>query len=95
MWALSGHETVSYAWGDASLKVPVACNGKRLDIPASAHAVLDHLRYKDRSRFLRVDAVWYVYISAPVGTEFVVNHVHDSSNIMVLPMSMILQLGIR
>ena len=52
------YEAVSYAWGDASLRAPVCCDGKRLEVTRNLHIALTHLRLQDRPRILWADALW-------------------------------------
>jgi hypothetical protein len=52
------YEAVSYAWGDPNVKVPINCDGKRLEITLNLHAALIHIRFEDRARFLWADAIW-------------------------------------
>ena len=52
------YEAVSYAWGNASLRAPIICDGKILEVTQSLRVALTHLRLRDRSRFLWADVVW-------------------------------------
>jgi hypothetical protein len=62
-WAKSPkYEAVSYAWGDPKARAPVIVNGRRLDVTVSLHTALKHLRYRDRSRVLWADAIWWVFL---------------------------------
>ena len=51
------YETVSYAWGDASLRSCLQIDNVILDIPASASAVLHQVRLRHKPRKLWIDAI--------------------------------------
>lgn len=51
------YETISYAWGDASLRAHMLINNAVLEIPATAGAVLRQVRHKNKPRRLWIDAV--------------------------------------
>lgn len=53
----SEYETISYAWGDASIRSYMLVDKAFLDIPASAAEVLRQVRHKRKSRRLWIDAV--------------------------------------
>jgi len=53
------YEAISYAWGDPKATTPVIVNGKRLDVTVNLQTVLRHLRYKEKSRILWADAIWF------------------------------------
>ena len=50
-------EAVSYVWGDTSVKFPVVCDGKRLDIARNLKDALERFRHEDEPRLLWSDAV--------------------------------------
>lgn len=52
------YEAVSYTWGDAQLRVPIICQGKRFDVTVNLHQALHQFRYEDQSRFLWTDLLW-------------------------------------
>lgn len=57
------YEAISYAWGDPSEKKSIVCDGELLGVTKSLHTALDHLRFRDRSRFLWADVIWLaIYI---------------------------------
>ena len=51
------YETISYVWGDASLRSNVRLNGQEMDVPASSERVLRRFRYTSRERVLWIDAL--------------------------------------
>lgn len=51
------YETVSYCWGEASLRAAILVNGRLMDVPASAEAVLSAIRYDNKERLIWIDAV--------------------------------------
>lgn len=51
------YEAVSYVWGSPENRVPILCNGKRLDVTANLNAAFRQVRYSDRPRILWTDAV--------------------------------------
>lgn len=51
------YETISYCWGDATLRDHCTIDGRDDDIPASSAAALRRLRLPDRMRTLWIDAV--------------------------------------
>ena len=51
-------EAISYAWGDPTIKAPVICHGKRVNVTQNLHCALTHFRHHDRSRFMWADALW-------------------------------------
>lgn len=50
-------EALSYAWGDPTIKIPIKCDGQRLEITSNLCAGLVELRQQDTSRFLWADAI--------------------------------------
>lgn len=52
------YEAISYAWGDPSIKVPLDVHDSVLDVTRNLYTALKHLRYRDRPRFIWVDAIW-------------------------------------
>jgi hypothetical protein len=52
-----GFEAISYCWGDTSVKIPVSCNGKRLDIGRNLTDALLQFRKEDEPRTVWADAV--------------------------------------
>jgi hypothetical protein len=54
------YQALSYAWGDPAVKVPVLCEGRRINVTVNLHEALLHIRYPDRSRLLWIDALWCV-----------------------------------
>ncbi|KAJ6257802.1 hypothetical protein Dda_7591 [Drechslerella dactyloides] len=51
------YEAISYAWGDITPTNPIVVNGRRLVIIRSLYTALNHLRYRDRPRFLWADFI--------------------------------------
>ncbi len=51
------YETISYCWGDSTVRVPIECEGKRLDITRSLHSALLRFRDPDTPRILWADAI--------------------------------------
>ena len=51
------YETVSYCWGDPSLRDTVKILGVTLDIPASSAQALRRVRLPDRLRVVWIDAI--------------------------------------
>ncbi|KAK3117565.1 hypothetical protein LTR53_000991 [Teratosphaeriaceae sp. CCFEE 6253] len=51
------YETISYCWGDESLRDTVQIQGRLIDVPASSAQALRRLRLPDRSRVLWIDAI--------------------------------------
>jgi hypothetical protein len=51
------YEALSYAWGDNKPSWKVFINGTRHAVSQNLESALRHLRYKDRSRTLWVDAL--------------------------------------
>ncbi|KAH9810103.1 HET-domain-containing protein [Teratosphaeria destructans] len=54
---LPAYETISYVWGDPSLRSTIIVDKCVLDVPASAEQVLRNMRCTDRTRTLWIDAV--------------------------------------
>ena len=52
------YEAISYAWGDPSVKMPVACHGKRLEVTQNLRGGFAHFRLEEQSRYLWADALW-------------------------------------
>jgi hypothetical protein len=50
-------EALSYVWGDPTVRTPISCNGRPLNITLNLHAALLRARYIDRPRILWVDAI--------------------------------------
>ena len=51
------YETVSYVWGDASIRATVRLEGQESDVPASSERVLRHFRCPNTQRLLWIDAL--------------------------------------
>jgi hypothetical protein len=51
------YEALSYCWGDASLRTPIACNGYRLEVTQNLESALRDLRHFDTTRVLWIDAI--------------------------------------
>ena len=51
------YETISYVWGDLSVKSTVMIDGCALDVPTSAEGAIRHLRHTDKERVLWLDAI--------------------------------------
>jgi hypothetical protein len=51
------YETISYVWGDPSIRSHVIINNTRLEVPASAEEMLRQMRYANQDRSLWIDAV--------------------------------------
>jgi hypothetical protein len=51
------YETISYVWGDASVRDVVFLQGQKLEVPASAVAALKRIRYRDKARIVWIDAI--------------------------------------
>lgn len=54
---ITTYETISYVWGDASVRGSIYLHGQPTDVPASTEAVLRRMRHKDQDRILWIDAV--------------------------------------
>lgn len=52
------YEAISYAWGDANIKVPINCDGKRIGVTQNLQTALKYFRFPSKSRFLWADALW-------------------------------------
>ena len=55
---LPEYEALSYTWGDANARATIICEGKTLSVTQNLYGALEHLRHKDRSRFVYADALW-------------------------------------
>ena len=53
----SAFETISYVWGDQSVRDSITVNGQLLDIPASAASALRRMRFRHGERSLWIDSV--------------------------------------
>jgi hypothetical protein len=51
-------EVISYAWGDATVRTPIICHGKQVQVTRNLRCALIHFRYHDQSRFMWADALW-------------------------------------
>jgi hypothetical protein len=51
------YEALSYVWGDPENKVPIQCNGRRVEITVNLNAAFVRVRYSGRPRMLWADAV--------------------------------------
>lgn len=51
------YETVSYCWGEASIRASILVNGRLMDVPASAEIVLSAIICDDKERVVWIDAV--------------------------------------
>ncbi|CZT43758.1 uncharacterized protein RSE6_03840 [Rhynchosporium secalis] len=51
------YDALSYTWGDASLTTPILIDGSIVEVTKNLEAALRHLRLKDRTLTLWVDAV--------------------------------------
>jgi hypothetical protein len=51
------YAAVSYVWGDASVKFPISCDGKRLEITRNLQEALEQFRDEDHPRVLWADAI--------------------------------------
>lgn len=51
------YETISYVWGDASVRDFVYFEEYELEVPASAASALKRIRYFDRPRVVWIDAI--------------------------------------
>lgn len=51
------YETVSYCWGDASIRGNIILNDHLFDLPASTENTLRRMRYDDTDRVLWIDAI--------------------------------------
>jgi hypothetical protein len=51
------YETVSYAWGDTSLRSTIFISGQNKDVPAGPQRVLQRMRLATKSRVLWIDAI--------------------------------------
>ena len=54
---LPTYETISYVWGDATLRSTIFVNDHKLDIPLSAEAVLRRMRNTQRERTVWIDSL--------------------------------------
>ena len=51
------YETVSYAWGDTSLRSTIFVSGRSKNVPAGPGRVLQRMRLATKSRVLWIDAI--------------------------------------
>lgn len=51
------YETVSYCWGDASIRGRIILNGHHFDLPASTENTIRRMRYDDTDRVLWIDTI--------------------------------------
>ncbi|CAK1365309.1 unnamed protein product [Cercospora beticola] len=51
------YEAISYVWGDATIKSPIACDGKKLVITKNLKEALEQFRDEDHPRVLWADAL--------------------------------------
>jgi hypothetical protein len=51
------YETISYVWGDPTIRGEMTLNGRKMDVPASSEAALRRMRHQDRERIVWIDAV--------------------------------------
>jgi hypothetical protein len=51
------YEAISYCWGDATDLTPIHVNDHKFNITRNLHDALFHLRLKDKSRLIWVDAI--------------------------------------
>ena len=51
------YETVSYCWGDPSLRASILVNGRLVDVPASAETMLSTVSNDNKERTVWIDAV--------------------------------------
>lgn len=51
------YEAISYAWGDATIRQDIVCNGHQLSITTSLHGALQWVRQEDRVRVVWADAI--------------------------------------
>lgn len=65
------YETISYCWGDESIKQKIFCDDCTIDVTVSLYTALDRLRFSDRPRTLWADAVCIdqVHNSAEKGSQ--------------------------
>ncbi|KAF3920877.1 hypothetical protein ABW21_db0205878 [Orbilia brochopaga] len=65
------YEAISYAWGDITPTDLIVVNGKQLVIIRSLYTAINHMRYRDRSRFLWADFICNTNVwRAAIITEF-------------------------
>lgn len=53
----NSYEALSYVWGSRSGTEPIQCDGKLLSVTPNCSSALRHLRLKDKTRILWVDAI--------------------------------------
>jgi hypothetical protein len=51
------YETISYCWGDPSIKAKIILNGRKTKVPASSEAAIRRMRLPDNDRVLWIDAL--------------------------------------
>lgn len=51
------YETISYAWGDASIRADVRVNERLMEVTRSAEQVLRRVQLQNKSRFIWIDAI--------------------------------------
>ncbi|KAH7311517.1 heterokaryon incompatibility protein-domain-containing protein [Stachybotrys elegans] len=51
------YEAVSYSWGDLSDPIAISCNGHPLSVTRNCASALQHLRFRDGTRTLWIDAI--------------------------------------
>lgn len=51
------YDTISYAWGDASMKVDVRVNGQLLEVARSSELALRRIQLPDKPRIVWIDAI--------------------------------------
>ncbi|OQO11554.1 hypothetical protein B0A48_03281 [Cryoendolithus antarcticus] len=55
--ALASYETISYVWGDPSIRTIIEIDGSRVLEPKTAAAALTRMRLEDEDRTLWIDAI--------------------------------------
>jgi hypothetical protein len=51
------YEALSYYWGNATVKLPILCNGAKLEITTSLYSALRRLRDRNHNRKIWADAI--------------------------------------
>ncbi|TKA72249.1 hypothetical protein B0A55_06813 [Friedmanniomyces simplex] len=51
------YETISYCWGDATVRSTLEIQGQTIDVPASSAQALRCVRQRDKSRLVWIDAI--------------------------------------
>lgn len=75
------YEALSYTWGDLTEKRPIKCCNEPFLVTENLFPALRHLRYADRGRVLRIDAICINQKSIPERNQQVgiMGHIYKSA----------------